>query len=312
MRIDICKYPKINNYNCNNYVSKMSSNTNFKGCPAIKSMKNTCMTLSAISLLTAACTNNKTYTYNTPKTDTVEITYDNNTADSIIAQNSNENEKKPVRNYHYAPSEKEVTAEDYSWAETIYPDGKIEKDSMGYKITITPEGERTSVKTETDEAGHTTTTTVLPDGTKVVKTDYKLPRQNEILYTIKTYRPDESLKNSRYYNEYPSDSTENAQRVIEESFEEFNDNDILLRWYSTVKDEARSEDNNEYDNLKRLIYDDVKNETYMYKGQSKTPFQSISKYDDCSRITEYNDDGTIKKIYFKASDGTITEKTDSL
>ena len=295
-----------NTFNTNNYRQK---STTFKSSAGLKNLRNISLALtSSLMLLSCGHKTDKTIT-----NDVVEISSKSEINDSVYAiEKEVESNGKNVKKCYYYPTEKAVNAEDYNWSETIFPDGKVEKDSMGYKITITPDGKRTSIKAETDEFGHTTTTTEMPDGTKVIKTDYKLQNPNEILYTIKTLRPNGSLKNSKYYNKYPADSTAANLKIVEESFEEYNENNILLRWFSTVKDEARCEDNNEYDSQKRLIYDDVKNETYMYQGTSTIPYQSVSEYEDCKRITEYNQDGSVNKIYFKASDGTTTGIDDNL
>ncbi len=209
--------------------------------------------------------------------------------------------------YYYSGSEGEaVNLQNYAWVDRIASDGSIERDSAGYKIYITPDGKRKAIHSKADEFGNTTTTTELYDGTKIVRTDYNLHSPNEILYTEKVYIKDSILIDSKYYNEMASDSLP-QKVVVEKSHEKYNDKGVLLSWESTVSDPERNEINNKYDAHKRLVYDDVKNEHYKYKGSSKTPYSSYSIYDDCKRITLYNDDGTVKRVYFKASDGTITE-----
>ena len=43
------------------------------------------------------------------------------------------------KRYHYLPSENKITAENYAWSEIVYPDGKVEKDSLGHNISISPD-----------------------------------------------------------------------------------------------------------------------------------------------------------------------------
>ena len=162
---------------------------------------------------------------------------------------------------------------------------------------------------EKDAMGNFITTTEFSDGSKIIKTDYNTPNPDEKLIVKKTYWSDGKLKENEYYNEYHSDSTNiNSKKIIEQSYKQYNENGVLLIWESSQIDPERNDSNNIYDRKGRLIYDDVKNEKYSYKGIDTIPYKSVSEYDDCKRITLYTDNGTVEKIYFKASDGTITEK----
>ena len=213
------------------------------------------------------------------------------------------------KHYHYFPKNNDdFSSSNYDWVETIYPDGRIEKDSLGYQISITPEGERTVVKTEKDDNGNTVITTTLPDGSKIVRTEYNPTIKGEILSVRNKYWPSGKIKEITYLNEYPSDSTNiNSKKITEKENLYYSENEVLLKWETTKIDPERNIKYNKYDHKKRLIYDDIKNEKYQYKGNSKTPYRSISIYDDCKRITLYDKEGNVEKIYFKASDGTITE-----
>lgn len=226
----------------------------------------------------------------------------------IEQNNTVDFDNQPQRIYHYDPSDTELKAEDFSWAETIYPDGSVKKDSLGYQISIDPQGLRTVVHSETDEAGNTITETELPDSTKIVKTEFQKNDSNEVIQTEQIFWPNGNIKENRYYSEHPADSNNtNSQKIKENIRKEYNKNGVLICWESNFTEPERNDSNNIYDKHGRIVYDDVKNEKFQYKGKNKTPYRSTSECDDCLRITEYDKDGSIKKIFFKASDGTITD-----
>lgn len=265
--------------------------------------------IAAAMLSLASCNNNRN------KTDKDVVTTVQTDIDIQPAQVIQEPEAKiqSVKIYHYDPTDEPLTPENYSWSETQFPDGSVEKDSLGYQISITADGKRKSIHTETDETGNTTTTIIYPDSTKFVRTDYITYKPGEILFTETKYRSNGSMAERRYYNEYTvEDSTNVPQIKTEQSIHRFNDKDILIMWDSSITDSLRSADYNEYDKKGRIIYDDLKQERYEYKGESKTPYRSVSECDDCQRIKMYNPEGAVIKDFFKASDGTITEVTDSI
>lgn len=198
-----------------------------------------------------------------------------------------------------------VDLDDYDWAETIYPDGSSVRDSAGLKIYITPNGERTVEEVVTDRFNNKITTKNLPDGKKLVRKDFYLKDTQEVLYTEKMYNTKDILISDKYYNKILSDKSKNKFKE-EEMLEIFNDNGILLKWI-TNKDITKSDTVSRYDELGRIIYDFEKNEYYSYKKNNTQPYKSYQMYKGCTRITEYNDKDTIPKIYFVASDGTITE-----
>ena len=144
---------------------------------------------------------------------------------------------------------------------------------------------------------------------RIVRKNYPPTKENEIIYTENTYRPDSTLKEIYFYNEYPTDSTHlYTDKRIENSRYYYNDKEILIKWEKSGNDDPeRNEFNNKYDSKKRLIYDDIENETYKYKKDSMTPYMSTAVNDNCKRIKLYNNDGSVRKVYFEASDGTITE-----
>ena len=225
----------------------------------------------------------------------------------LVIKEQNKNDTQIRKSFHYFPKDdNNINSDQFDWSETFYPDGRIVKDSLGHLITITPDGERTVIKTEIDQSGNIKITTDYPDKTRVEKTEYKTKPQ-EKLYVEKTFWSNGNIKECKYYNEYLDSTSTYSKKEIEYSCERYNENGVLLYWDSDIKDPERNKIFNKYDRKGRLIYDDVKNENYKYKGQSRTPYKSISRHEDCERITLYNDSGSVQKIYFKAADGTITK-----
>ena len=208
--------------------------------------------------------------------------------------------------YHYFPMDENVSADNYSWAESIYPDGSIERDSMGYKISITPDGKRTVVHNWKDESGHENILKEYPDGTKVQRINYNTGVPKEILYTETIYWPNGNIKERYFYNEYLSNS-DKREKVVEKSIHKYNEDEVLLMWESSQIDSMRSSKYNKYDKKGRLIYDDVLDEKYQYKGDAKIPYRAVSEKDGCQHIKLLNTDGSIQREYFKAQEGTITE-----
>ena len=301
------------NYTKNNVYHKKEVNNNlsFQAVNTVKTAKKVFYPV-VFGLLASvySCTNtgksNNTDELEETNTPTEQIDSSHSSTDKLSITEDNK-KNKVEKYYHYSPSEKEISSTNYSWVETVYPDGKIEKDSMGYMITISPEGDRTEVKTELDSVGIKTITTILADSDKIVRSEYPPTKEGEILFVENYFRKDGKIKEVHYYKEYPSDSTDiNSQKTVEQEDAYYNEDEVITKWKTSVIDSARNESNNIYDRRNRLIYDDVKNETFQYKGKSNTPYRSVSEYHDCKRITMYNKDGSIKEIYFKASDGTIT------
>ena len=237
----------------------------------------------------------------------VETNAINNSSDISAKKNPLDN-KRAQKYYHYFPSENNITAENYAWSEIVYPDGRVEKDSLGHNISISPDGKRTVIKTEKDDQGFTKITKSFPDGSKIIHNDYS--KNGDSTYTEKVYWPNGNLKENSFYSEYflPDSTNNDSTKIIEKSYERYNENEVLIYWESDVFDSDRNEKHNKYDRQKRIIYDDIKNEHYQYKGNSSIPYQSYSEYEGCKRITLYNPDSTVNKIYFEAADGTITDK----
>ena len=287
-------YPKLKTYTKQNpaFNSRVSS----------KAIKGFGMAVAAASILSfASCTNRQ------------NSTSDDNTvgADSYIVKNNNpEDFKDEIKHYyHYFPRENnDLQSAPYDWVETIYPNGKIEKDSFEYKIVIEPNGERTATKTTADADGNKIVTTYYPDGSKIECTYYKTKFIDETKYEEKSYWSNKKIKSVIFINEYHSDSLNiSSPKISEQSIDSYNQNGILIRWDSNVKEPERNEKNNKYDRLKRIVYNDVTQEKYQYKGKKKTPYRSVAEKDGCLRITLYDNEGEIQRIYFKAIDGTITE-----
>jgi hypothetical protein len=51
----------------------------------------------------------------------------------------------------------------------------------------------------------------------------------------------------------------------------------------------------------------VLDEKYQYNGNAKIPYSAVSEKDGCQHIKLLNADGSVRREYFKAQDGTITE-----
>lgn len=276
----------------------------FKGYSK-KIIRNTSISLITGLLALSSCTNKKA---NTPQ-DTFETTEKTENIDSFTTSNIENQRQKVQRSYHYFPKNNNIiNPEQYDWAESLYPDGSIVRDSLEYKIYISPDGKRTVTKTEKDEFGQDSITTNLPDGTTIIR-QYHTPTKNkEIIFTEKTFRPDKSIKEIRFYDEYPTDSLhENSSKNIKRSLYQYNENNVLIKWESNISTQDSNKNTNKYDSQNRLVYDGLNNETYMYHGDNEIPYHSISENNGCKRITIYDKEGNIEKIYFEASDGTITE-----
>ena len=298
MELKIGAYTPASNYKRHNNIIRDKNNTAFYGSGqnTIRNIKYALLASSALAIM--ACTARHQQPEKTEEETEISL------KDSGIAD-----VESPKKIYHYLPKDDIVANDNYDWSETVYPDGRVEKDSLGYQITVTPDGERTVVKTETDSLGNTITTTDFPDSTKFVQTDYNTLKPHEVLRTEQTFWANGNIKENKYYSKHPSDTSDiTSPSVEEEEITQFNKNGILIYWKTNCINPERNDSNNIYDELGRIIYNDIKNEKYQYEGESKTPLRSTSQYKDCMRITEYNPDGTVKKVYFEASDGTVTEK----
>ena len=290
----------------NRYV-KNSKPVKHAPAPSFHGLKNdmykyTGLGLAALAMFaTISCNGRKTDAIYT-KEDTVENKVEININDNIQTE-QNLPDKAPRTIYHYNPSDDVVHAEDYSWREVIYPDGKVKRDSMGYDITIDSNGGRTIEYKMTDNRGNFITIKEFPDGTKVALTDYYIP--NESLSVKTTYWANGNIRLREYFNKYPA--ADSLTHAVDTAKYEYNQEGILLRWIDGIKDPERSDSNNVYDRYGRLEYDDVANERYFYKGKNKTPYQATSEYDGCIRYKIFNPDSTLNRVYFKATDGTITD-----
>ena len=261
---------------------------------------------SAAALMSlSACINSNNKNADTYEKENVSV-IDKNIS-NVLSENKKTENNKAYRSYHYFPTDDNITAENFSWSEIVYPDGRIEKDSLGHKIYISADGKRTIIKTEKNEQGFVTITKIFPDNSKRVYSNYS--QDGDSLYVEKEYWPNGNLKENKYFNEYVKNYVNDSIiKIKEEEYELYNENEVLIYWESTISDPERSSKYNKYDKQRRIIYDDIKQEKYQYKGNSKIPFQSYSEHDGCKRITLYNPDGSVKNIYFKAKDGTITNK----
>ena len=270
-----------------------------------KMLRNTGYALTAATILSfASCSNNN----NNTKQDT--DSFQTEVKDSLNEKIDSTDNKPKVENiYHYFPKDNNIITDVPDWSEKIFPDGSREIDSLEYNIKISPEGKRTVTKTETDETGNTTITTEFPDSTKTVKIIYKTLKPKEILEVEKTYWSNGKLKENKLFNEYLSDSTNlSSPTIIKQRYERFNEDEVLLYWETNGTDVEVNDSNSIYDDDKRIIYNNIKNEKYYYKGTHKTPYTSVSEFENCKRTILYNDSGLVEKTIFEAADGTITEK----
>ena len=290
MNLKINPIPSVSYHHSNLSFGSRRQNLIRRGCYAL---------LATAMLTTAACTNKN-------RADNPQIS---ETDSLTTVTDSFEIENRIHNIYHYFPTDDGSISNAPDWSEKIYPDGRKEIDSLEYKISVDVNGEKTIVKTETDSVGNTTVTTNYPDSSKTVLTIYKLNNPNEKLELEKTYWSNGKLKESKIYYEHPSDSTNiNSPLTITENYERYNENEVLLYWESVNNNPEENDSIDTYDNQNRIIFNVAKNENYQYKNDEKTPFRSVAEYNGCKRITLYTDSGDVKRIYFEASDGTITEK----
>lgn len=280
----------------------------------VKNCKNKMLRYTGYAIMSAAMFSAASCSYikrNKTKGDVVEIVSKTYETDSDYTSGGEHNYKNNnvKKIYHYYPNEGNPNADKYDWVETIYPDGSIFKDSMEYQISITPDGKRTAIHTTKDEFDNTIITTTFPNGSKTRITNYKSENVNSQSSLEEIYWNNGNIKEKKYQNEYPSDSTDiNSPKITEQCNEIYNKDGVLLYWEKSSTDSLKKEINKTYDNKGRLIYDSLENEKYQYNGTNKKPFRSIAEYEGCQRIKLYKNDGTVKREFFKASDGTITKK----
>ena len=279
--------------------------TSFKGIPNGRILKTYGMVLTAAGMLTlTSCNNKKQDVQSEDLKETVEKKNISSSSDYI-------EENKVKTYYHYYPrSNNMISSGDYDWSETVYPDGSIERDSAGYKITIAPDGERTVTKTKRNNKENTTTTTTeYNDGTKVIYIDSETIRPKE--YVKDSITAENDLSDKIDTKTAVKDSTvTDSIKTQKQIYKYYNDKNILLYWHIEVTTSEQNDSTNVYDNQGRLILDCTKNEKFEYKNKRKTPYQSVIEIEGCKRYTIYKKDGSIKSIYFKASDGTVTKQED--
>ena len=278
------------NYYANNKPAFKGSRQIFRTCTMG-------MTAAALLALTS-CNNKKQDVKSENLTEVVEKKDSTKTF-----ENTND---KPKRYFYYYPrSNNEINSGNYDWSETVYPDGSIERDSAGYKITISPSGERTVIKTQKDNKGNTTTTTTeYNDGTKMVFIDFETKIPVESNDSIKQNEVGAEIDSTKITKDSVKTDSIKTQKQI---FKFYNEKNILLYWDVETETPERKDSINIYDNQGRLIYDCAKNEKYEYKNKRKTPYLSVTELEGCKRYTIYRKDGSVKSIYFEASDGTKTK-----
>ena len=252
------------------------------------------LALFASSMLFTACNNFKNnHEKNTDKIESTDSNYEDTFKNSSY------------KVYHYEKARNSVNLSDYDWCETIFPDGRIVRDSAGLKIYISPRGERIVEHKSIDRYGNETITKEFPDGTKIVRKNFFLKNPNENQYTEKIYNKQDILIENKYYNKICLNGSKD-KFTTEELYEKYNDNGILLKWITNKKIEP-TDTISIYDEQGRIIYDKYKNEHYKYTGEDTIPSISYQIYKGCKCITKYNSDHTAYETYFEASNGTITK-----
>lgn len=290
------KLPLNTKKQCNN-----TNNTTFQGIGTNKVMRYLSYSASSLAMLAAlSCLGSKTKSQGKDNADSVNI----NTEISSRTNNAEKNENDSIETkYYYTAIDGEITGENYSWVEKTYPDGKIEKDSMGYKIIETPAGERTISTVRRNEKGESIITTNFPDGSREIRIEDGINYKDTIFWAngnIKQIKNKEVLIDQGQL-ESPCDDEE---LVVNLTYKAYDENGVLLYWNVVDSNETLDENDYKYDKKDRLI--DNGFTKYEYKGDSNIPFRTTDELEGCKYITEMNEEGIETKRYFKASNGVIT------
>ena len=283
----------------NNIKKNSQSNVNFQGSTNTKKIIHYAGYLACAGIIASllSCSNKKTNNALLEKNDSIEISIDSSGLNTYQTEKSDGTEIR----YHYLPNDNEVNGDNYAWKETIKPDGRVEIDSMDYKIIKTPSGERIISKVENNNNGTTVIKTTYPDGSTGVRVE------NGKNYTDTVYWSNGNVKMIRNKEvavergKYPSDDKE---RIINQTYKVYDENGILLYWEVVDSSQQMDENNFKYDDLGRIIYDGYMK--YEYEGDSEIPILITDELEGCKYIVEYEADGAIKNQYFKASNGVIT------
>lgn len=223
------------------------------------------------------------------------------TDSSNAIENSEDNSIET--HYHYTVQDGEITGNDYSWIEKTYPDGKVEKDSMGYKIIETPDGERTVSTVEQNVNGENVIRTTYPDGSKGIRIENGVNYKDTIFWANGNIK---QVKNKEVViEEGQSKSPYDVEELIlNQTYKVYDENGTLLYWEVVDNNEKLDENNFKYDKQGRLI--DNGYTKFEYKDDSKTPFRITDELEGCKYITEMDEDGFETNKYFKASNGVVT------
>lgn len=286
---------KVNLYSASNY-----TNNAFRKF-GHKTIRNTGYAiLAATMLLTSSCTNKN-------KTDSDNNFITEQTDSFVRSADSIEVESSKIKNInHYFPKDNNEISNNPDWTEKIYPDGRVEKDSMGYKIIEMPNGERTVSTKQKNENGDNVITTLFSDGSKEIRIENGKNYKDTLYWTNGNIK---QIKNKEVEFEYLDSLNEEKEIIKLQVFKEYDENGILMRWDVIDNNKTLNENNFKYDNKGRIIDDGYTK--YEYEGEKETPCRTIEEYEGCKLVTEFDTDSIYEtKKYFVASNGVITLYTE--
>lgn len=276
-----------------------SNNPTFKGA-GNKVMRYLSYSAASLTMMAAlSCLGSKA---NNQANDTDSSEINTELPDSSISGIDGDNNGVQTQ-YHYTVKDGEITGDDYSWIEKTYPDGKVEKDSMGYKIIETPDGERTMSVVQKNEKGESVIKTSYSDGSRGIRIENGVNYKDTIFWANGNIK---QIKNKEVVIEHGKSKSpyDENERIVNQTYKAYDENGILLFWELIDNNEKIDENNFKYDKHGRLI--DNGFTKYEYEGDSETPFRITDELEGCKYITEMDEDGVEIDRYFKASNGVIT------
>ena len=290
---NVNKRPKYNNHN---------SNVSFRGSETTKMVRSIALTVAGMAFLSAISCIGSRVKKQVDNEDGVQV----NTEMADISTNNVEqtNSNEVSVHYYYTYSDNEVTGENYSWLEKTYPDGTVEKDSMGYKIIETPNGERTVSVTDKDQNGEIVIKTKYPDGSTGVRIENGINYKDTVFWANGNVKSVKIKNVTIEHGKYPSDDKE---MIKNQTYKVYDENGVLLYWELIDSSQKLDENNFKYDSLNRIV--DNGFTKYEYEGDSEIPFKVTEDLEGCKYITEYDSDGVITNQYFQAENGIITPYT---
>ena len=282
-----------------NRVKQNKHDIAFQGAISNKTINYAGSFLAGLAMFAAiSCTSSKTK----PQTDTDSVSVDNTEILDTTAFSTDEaDNKRVITNYHYFPTDNGISGDNYAWIEKNYPDGRVEIDSMGYKILKTPDGERITSKVEKNDNGDVVVNTLYPDGSFGIRVENGINYKDTIFWANGNVK---RIKNKEVVIERAKSPTDDSERIVNQTYKVYDDNGVLLYWEKVDSNEIIDENNFKYDDLGRIIDNGFMK--YEYEGDSEIPILVIDELEGCKYIIEYDTDGTVKNQYFKASNGVVT------